>query len=561
VNTTLFCPLSNSTLNRMFLSKSTHYVRRYSQTSTRILSASSSNNTLKNVSKAMWSQKMSFSSVVLENGWEKKANSLTKIYHFKNYTDALEAARKVNEISDIMNYYANMNFTHNRDSGVKLKMEYKAKKLTKKDYDATEAVDMLLGKDKIEMKKYTYNLNEESIAKYPASPRGSSKLMKCDSSGIVTYYDNFSESFPSIAKGCHIVFNDSRVLEARLFIYDGEEKIEMMILDLGSVDVKAKCNDTLLQVMIRSTKIELGDKFKVSESNSVEVFEVIGPWLEDEKSDGNGTECHVSIKSDQSVEEFLNDLGTVPIPPYLHRSSESTDTESYNNIYAANAGSVAAPTAGLHFTDDVLNQIGPENCSYLSLHVGAGTFKPVMVTDARDHEMHAEVFNVSVWELKSIIAALKEKKPLIVVGTTSSRTLETLFWCGLKKIRGLDYSDKNGNLLLGQFEWIPMSVSESFDGISRIEALEVLVDGLSDTDMIQGNTSLMISPPMYKFKVVDHLVTNFHAPDSTLMLLVSAFISDSSGSKITKVYEDAQDRDYRFLSYGDVCMFSKMDQN
>lgn len=260
----------------MFLSKSTHYVRRYSQTSTRILSGSSSNNTLKNVSKAMWSQKMSFSSVVLENGWEKKANSLTKIYHFKNYTDALEAARKVNEISDIMNYYANMNFTHNRDSGVKLEMEYKAKKLTKKDYDATEAVDMLLGKDKIEMKKYTYNLNEESIAKYPASPRGSSKLMKCDSSGIVTYYDNFSESFPSIAKGCHIVFNDSRVLEARLFIYGGEEKIEMMILDLGSVDVKAKCNDTLLQVMIRSTKIELGDKFKVSESNSVEVVEVIG---------------------------------------------------------------------------------------------------------------------------------------------------------------------------------------------------------------------------------------------------------------------------------------------
>lgn len=215
----------------------------------------------------------------------------------------------------------------------------------------------------------------------------------------------------------------------------------------------------------------------------------------------------------------------------------------------------------MHFTDDVLNQIGPENCSYLSLHVGAGTFKPVMVTDARDHEMHAEVFNVSVWELKSIIAALKEKKPLIVVGTTSSRTLETLFWCGLKKIRGLDYSDKNGNLLLGQFEWIPMSVSESFDGISRIEALEVLVDGLSDTDMIQGKTSLMISPPMYKFKVVDHLVTNFHAPDSTLMLLVSAFISDSSGSKITKIYEDAQDRDYRFLSYGDVCMFSKIDQN
>lgn len=208
--------------------------------------------------------------------------------------------------------------------------------------------------------------------------------------------------------------------------------------------------------------------------------------------------------------------------------------------------------SGLHFTNDVLNEIGAENCSYLSLHVGAGTFKPVMVKDARDHEMHAETFSVSVSELRGIISALKKNKPLIVVGTTSSRTLESLFWCGVKKLRGLDNND---NLNLGQFDWIPLNVGEGRH-ISRVAALEAIVDGLGENDVIHGKTSLMISPPIYDFKVVDHLVTNFHAPDSTLMLLVSAFLKDSNGSKIPKIYEDAQAEGYRFLSYGDVCLFS-----
>jgi S-adenosylmethionine:tRNA ribosyltransferase-isomerase len=211
---------------------------------------------------------------------------------------------------------------------------------------------------------------------------------------------------------------------------------------------------------------------------------------------------------------------------------------------------------GLHFTEDVLNKIGSENCSYLSLHVGAGTFKPVMVEDARDHEMHAETFAVSVRELNSIINALQKNKPLIVVGTTSSRTLESLFWCGVKRIKGLEEGSKSTDLNLGQFDWVPLKAGEGRN-ISRIAALQALVDGLDDNDVIRGKTALMISPPLYEFKVVDHLVTNFHAPDSTLMLLVSAFIKDSNGTKIPQIYEDAQNNDYRFLSYGDVCMFSR----
>jgi len=263
-------------------------------------------------------------------------------------------------------------------------------------------------------------------------------------------------------------------------------------------------------------------------------------------------ECFVRIMSNLSIEEYLNKAGSVPIPPYFHREAEDSDKEAYNNVYAAAAGSVAAPTAGLHFTNQVLSEIGEDNCSYLSLHVGAGTFKPVLVNDARDHDMHAETFSVSVREIKRIIAALQAEKPLLVVGTTSSRTLESLFWCGVKCIRGFQVDP--GNLELGQFEWIPLAVGEG-KNVSRIAALKSLVDGMDDNDVIRGRTSLMITPGSYSFKVVDHLVTNFHAPDSTLMLLVSAFLG--SGGKVRRVYEEAQQNGYRFLSYGDVCMFSR----
>ncbi len=177
-----------------------------------------------------------------------------------------------------------------------------------------------------------------------------------------------------------------------------------------------------------------------------------------------------------------------------------------------------------------------------------------MVKDARDHAMHAETFSVPVKELKNIIAAMKANKPIVVVGTTSSRTLESLFWCGVKRIRGLN--NTNDSINLGQFDWVPLSVGEG-SYVSRIAAFEALIHGLDENDVISGQTSLMIAPPIYTFRVVDHLVTNFHAPDSTLMLLVSAFLKDANGAKIKSIYENAQDRNYRFLSFGDVCMFSR----
>jgi S-adenosylmethionine:tRNA ribosyltransferase-isomerase len=263
-------------------------------------------------------------------------------------------------------------------------------------------------------------------------------------------------------------------------------------------------------------------------------------------------ECTVKVLSSSSIKDFLDAAGTVPIPPYFQRDAEESDKEAYNNVYAAQGGSVAAPTAGLHFTDAVLEKIGEQNCSFLSLHVGAGTFKPVVVDDARDHSMHAESFSVAVHQIQRIIAALKQFRDLTVVGTTSARTLESLFWCGVKRMRGLECDPKS--LKLGQFEWVPLAVGEGRSA-TRIAALSALIEGLDESEYVTGSTSLMIIPGSYDFKVVDHLITNFHAPDSTLMLLVSAFIKD--GKKIKSIYEDAQKTGFRFLSYGDACMFSR----
>lgn len=400
----------------------------------------------------------------------------------------------------------------------------------------------------IRMSDYSYVLKEESIARYPASPRGSSKLCRLNGTGDLQFYDNFSNHFARIAKGSHIVFNDSRVMDARLFV---KENIELMVLDLGSVEVDAPCRTVSLRSMLRTSRVHKGDILKEDTTGTeILVNSVEGIWEEDEKSDGNGMECMVQIQSDYSLQEFLEKAGSVPIPPYFHRKAEESDSHAYNNVYAAENGSVAAPTAGLHFTPEVMDEIGVENTTFLTLHVGAGTFKPVLKENAAEHDMHAESFVVGVIQIKRLIRALRQDQPLIVVGTTSCRTLESLYWCGAKLLAGQSMDPENMNL--AQFEW--KALDSKF---TAVEALEAVLDCAEEGNRkaVRGRTSLMITPNSYSFRLVNHLVTNFHAPDSTLMLLVAAF---SGGPKIREVYETAQDKGYRFLSYGDVCLFSRL---
>ena len=186
------------------------------------------------------------------------------------------------------------------------------------------------------------------------------------------------------------------------------------------------CSDHSIQAMLRHDSVKKGDIYRLVSGAKVEVADVRGIWEEDEESGGNGCDCVVRIHSEDNIGTFLASNGSTPIPPYLNREAVPSDKERYNNVYAKDEGSVAAPTAGLHFTDEVLKEIGGSNISNLTLHVGAGTFMPVLSKDARDHSMHAEHFFVNVGELRSIVKAMEEGKPLVVVGTTSTRTLGKL---------------------------------------------------------------------------------------------------------------------------------------
>jgi S-adenosylmethionine:tRNA ribosyltransferase-isomerase len=561
----------------------------------------------KNVVRAAWERSAKTGEV--DATWRRKSASLQRSIHFEDYDSALRFVSKVNVMSSEMDHHANISFTHKCINGVDVDMEYfsfEANDLTDKDYEAARKVNNILSEeevhkavaipletDQIKMSDFTYNLQDDSIAKYPANPRGSSRILNVDASGNVNYFDNFSDSILPLLSGAHVVFNESKVVNARLSVNSDKDPeknaTEMMILDLGEV-LQKPCQGVELTVMIRNEGVVSGDQFKVDGNDSVSfhVKSVKGPWIEDEKSHGNGTECTVECsiqdQSIPSVSELLRSIGSVPIPPYLDRDAEASDESSYNNVFAAGEGSVAAPTAGLHFTDSLLAQVGKENISYLSLHVGAGTFKPVVAEDARDHAMHGESFVVAVGELQRIIESLESQKRLVVVGTTSSRTLESLYWCGVKKIlmdRSIEeemkvlslhkLSDsemsclktmKEGKLsdddttILDQHEWMNLESIIERKGlvITAVDALKAVIGEKSSEETVNGRTSLMIVPG-YKFKVVEDLITNFHAPDSTLMLLVSAFLGNAK--KVRSAYEDAQDRGYKFLSYGDACFFSR----
>jgi len=241
-----------------------------------------------------------------------------------------------------------------------------------------------------------------------------------------------------------------------------------------------------------------------------------------------------------SLAEVLHLFGAIPLPPYIKREAEASDAERYQTVYAHYEGSVAAPTAGLHFTDSVFENLKKKNIDtdFLTLHVGAGTFKPVKSESMRDHEMHAEHFTVTKSFIQNLIDHLE--KNIIAVGTTSLRTLESLYWLGVK------HSTVQTQQSLEITQWEVFSYNEKT--ISSKEALENLFNWMDQKRLNQmsAKTQIIIAPG-YQFKIATGLITNFHQPQSTLLLLVAAFI----GENWRKVYDHALENDFRFLSYGD----------
>lgn len=398
--------------------------------------------------------------------------------------------------------------------------------------------------DELYLSDFGYDLPENRIARYPLEKREASRLLVWKAGQIEEgIYAELASFLPSPSL---LVFNNSRVVEARiLFQKPSGGQIEIFCLephpayaDISSAMVQT---GSVLWVCLigGASKWKRGQVLVKQTGEARLEARFIEKRTDDFILEFNWTPAKLSFA------DLLHQLGKVPLPPYLKREVADLDKERYQTIYARESGSVAAPTAGLHFSKPLLESFFSNNIQslYLTLHVGAGTFMPVKSEKISDHLMHEEFIEVTVAALDTLITKLNE--PVIAVGTTSLRTLETLYWLGLKISR-----DKNilpVDLYLDQ--WFPYRQTAL---IPVTDALHYLLDWIHARPgkKLIAKTQLFIVPG-YSFRIVHGLITNFHQPHSTLLLLVAAF----TGSAWKSVYGWALEHDYRFLSYGDGCLF------
>lgn len=395
----------------------------------------------------------------------------------------------------------------------------------------------------IRIDDFSYELPEEKIARYPAFPRDSSKLLVYRNGEIKeSIYRNLPDHLPENAL---LLFNQTRVVQARLRFPKNENTlIEIFCLEPHN-------RKDIQQAMQSRSPLEykcLVGGARKWKNGALTLMTNSGETLTAEKvSRDNGTFIiRFSWSSDQYFAAILEELGKTPLPPYLNRDAEEADKETYQTMFAKTDGSVAAPTAGLHFTDELLAQLKEAGIQeeFITLHVGAGTFKPVSAETMSDHTMHAEEFFVDRKLLDSLIENLH--KPFIPVGTTSLRALESLYWLGtkiLKQVLPLEEYMVN--------QWEPYE-QEHLPTVK--DALQAIAYEMSRNNMeiFTAKTRLIIAPG-YQHRICKGLLTNFHQPKSTLLLLVASFI----GEDWKKVYQYALDHSFRFLSYGDGCLLLK----
>ncbi len=386
----------------------------------------------------------------------------------------------------------------------------------------------------INIQAYSYPLPEERIAKYPLPDRDQSKLL-IYKDGIIRH-DHFKSIVREIPKDAMMVFNNTKVIPARLqFVKETGASIELFLLN------PIKPSTLLIEAM--QSKLKCAWHCTIGNlkrwSDNIILKKVIGQHeLHAKLVDREKQVVEFSWTGDLTFAEIISLSGETPLPPYLKRQAEVTDKERYQTVYSVHEGAVAAPTAGLHFTDGILQQLSEQGVEklYVTLHVSAGTFQPVKTENALEHNMHHEQIVVSK---ESLLSLGKHQGPIIPVGTTSMRTLETLYWIGLKIINKLaDPFFIDQDFAYQQYKIIPTTA----------EAMQAIVDHLTsqESDTLLANTAIYIHPG-YQFKVCDGLVTNFHQPGSTLILLVAAFV----GEDWKRIYDEALNSDYRFLSYGD----------
>ncbi len=395
---------------------------------------------------------------------------------------------------------------------------------------------------------FAYNLPPEKIARYPLAHRDSSKLLVYKSGRITTStYKSIDEFLPEATL---LIFNNTKVIEARLLFQKPSGGV-IEIFCLEPTDQYADITTAMLQTTKVSWKCLVGgaSKWKHGMKLQKEISENGETFALQAAIIGRLSDCFIIELSwqpaDLSFTEILHKAGFIPLPPYLHRDVEENDKTRYQTIYAKYEGSVAAPTAGLHFTNAVFEKLAIKNIQteFITLHVGAGTFKPVKAQTMDAHEMHAEFIDVSAEGIEKMVYHLD--KTIVAVGTTSLRTIESLYWMGQKVLNNPQATTED----ISVHQWEPYELKQL--PVTAKDALSALLDWMKKNQLkrILTKTQMLIAPG-YELKVAKGIITNFHQPQSTLLLLVAALV----GLEWKNIYQYALDNDFRFLSYGDGCL-------
>ncbi|MBS1977700.1 MAG: S-adenosylmethionine:tRNA ribosyltransferase-isomerase [Bacteroidetes bacterium] len=387
----------------------------------------------------------------------------------------------------------------------------------------------------IDIRDYAYELPEDRIANQPLTQRDQSKLLVCKGGRIS--HETFKELPNLLPNNTTLFFNDTKVIRARFrFVTTTGAHIEVFLLNPISPSTLLSVNLATKGVVTWKCLVGNIKRWKPGSSLTLNLrgVELKATLL-------NRDEGIVQLEwfpTEYSFGEIIEMAGVVPLPPYIRREADEKDLERYQTVYAAHSGAVAAPTAGLHFTDTVIGELRKKGIQleFLTLHVSAGTFMPVKAANAIEHDMHAEQIVVS---RQSLEALLQPNRMIVAVGTTAMRTLESLYWFGVK----LQHDPDATFLIEKLYPYTPNLVTTSAnEAIQNIIAM-MERQGISE---IAGSTSIYMFPG-YQFKICRGLITNFHQPQSTLLLLVAAFI----GPIWKDLYREAMLNQYRFLSYGD----------
>jgi S-adenosylmethionine:tRNA ribosyltransferase-isomerase len=388
----------------------------------------------------------------------------------------------------------------------------------------------------LDLEKYTYHLPDERIARFPVEPRDVSKLLVYQKSEISE--DRFYNLVKYLPKKSFLVFNNTKVIPARLFFQKSSGALIEIFL-LNPVEPSAIISQVMETTVSCTWACMIGNKKrlkgKLTGTHTIHAtadLELTAELVDSERN-------HVRFSWNNSAltfAEIVKYFGQIPLPPYLKRETEEKDYQTYQTVYSKNDGAVAAPTAGLHFTEKVLFDLVDQDINYdfVTLHVGAGTFQPIKVQNVVEHQMHSEQIVFDKAFVRQLAANLNFVLP---VGTTSMRSLESLYWFGVKLLRGekIFFIEK----------LYPYNHTAAVSAEASMQAVLAYMEA-GNIEQLVGETEIFIFPG-YEFRICKGIITNFHQPDSTLILLVAALV----GENWKKIYDFALENNFRFLSYGD----------